>query len=842
MAKKIIKAQMKQRLDTKANWAAQNPVLLAGELGIVSDDPNLYKVGDGTTAWNGLPFRGFDGTLVHTTGDSETAAMSQKGVTEELAKLSEDFANRLLLISGKADIKIPKMASNGWQYFAMPGFKKDGNYAMELSFEEAFGSDIYWYVRSGDETLVATQVLTANNVGKAQFSAKQDYEKVELGIYSAPTIPSMLLKFFADSSELSMFGEYKSNEEYIRIYTDADNKFIWGIKADGSIEWAKGIPTPIKKQMESLSETVDNLSAPTAEDNVDGYLEMTIDADGGVVSYRDSSGNWIENVGIKTRRLTLSKEGMSEFEKALKEDGFTTGASDLSDASFIQIPLPTSLVRVNITASHFPTSKTDEIDGTIEFIDHNGNYFKKPIEALALQGSTSLGAPKKNLKFDFVDTEVKIGDWVVQDSFHLKSNYYDIFRGKSNLAYDYWLDILKCKRADLFRKPYLNPSEYTAFNGKKNSDDFDNSARLTPAGFPIELYFNGEYYGIYTWNIKKDKANYAMSRDNVDNIHIDPDSIYYLLEGMRVDWGLFEIRNPKPKAKDGWEMTTMDGSKYDGDNPMELIDPTSASYSGSNLSHINSYEVKKRILAFKDACADFIAKKDKATFEKYFDAEWFVDFFIWSNVVLDGDGQDRNTQYLYWGGKWYPTPYDCDQIFGNNWRGNFIYRKSQRVVNRDIVAKGMYSAFYNLYKSRIAERFAELVDSGILTTEYICAKINGYMAIVGKDAYEKDLEKWSETPSYREPNDAMQWQFMGDYYEGTPQEWNDATSFTSGQYASMVVEGVTYYWLCKTSNKGVRPYIDKYGANPLVGGMFDSLTRTEMWLRERFAFLSNNWK
>lgn len=91
MANKIIKAQMKQRRDTKANWAAQNPVLLAGELGIVSDDPNLYKVGDGATAWNALPFRGFDGTLVHTTGDSETAAMSQKGVTEELAKLSKNL-------------------------------------------------------------------------------------------------------------------------------------------------------------------------------------------------------------------------------------------------------------------------------------------------------------------------------------------------------------------------------------------------------------------------------------------------------------------------------------------------------------------------------------------------------------------------------------------------------------------------------------------------------------------------------------------------------------------------------------------------------------------------------
>ena len=84
MATKIIKAQMKQRRDTLANWAAVNPVLLDGELGIVSDDPNLYKIGDGTTPWDELPFRGFDGTIAHTTGDSRNAVMSQAAVTEAL--------------------------------------------------------------------------------------------------------------------------------------------------------------------------------------------------------------------------------------------------------------------------------------------------------------------------------------------------------------------------------------------------------------------------------------------------------------------------------------------------------------------------------------------------------------------------------------------------------------------------------------------------------------------------------------------------------------------------------------------------------------------------------------
>lgn len=86
MAKKVIKAQMAQRRDTKANWAAQNPVLLAGEIGIVSDDPNLYKVGDGATAWNALPFRGFDGTITHEMGESENSVMSQKVVSQLITK------------------------------------------------------------------------------------------------------------------------------------------------------------------------------------------------------------------------------------------------------------------------------------------------------------------------------------------------------------------------------------------------------------------------------------------------------------------------------------------------------------------------------------------------------------------------------------------------------------------------------------------------------------------------------------------------------------------------------------------------------------------------------------
>ena len=43
------------RRDTAANWASNNPILSEGEPGFQTDSGNqLFKVGDGTTAWNSL--------------------------------------------------------------------------------------------------------------------------------------------------------------------------------------------------------------------------------------------------------------------------------------------------------------------------------------------------------------------------------------------------------------------------------------------------------------------------------------------------------------------------------------------------------------------------------------------------------------------------------------------------------------------------------------------------------------------------------------------------------------------------------------------------------------------
>lgn len=79
------------RRDSKANWESVNPVLAEGEIGCVTDNPNLHKMGNGVDAWNALPYRGFDGTIVHETGDSENVVMSQKAVSGKLVVLEQNF-------------------------------------------------------------------------------------------------------------------------------------------------------------------------------------------------------------------------------------------------------------------------------------------------------------------------------------------------------------------------------------------------------------------------------------------------------------------------------------------------------------------------------------------------------------------------------------------------------------------------------------------------------------------------------------------------------------------------------------------------------------------------------
>ena len=68
--------QIQLRRGTASAWTAANPILADGEIGIESDT-DLFKIGDGSTAWASLSYGGIQGV----SGTNGTNAVSDSDQT-----------------------------------------------------------------------------------------------------------------------------------------------------------------------------------------------------------------------------------------------------------------------------------------------------------------------------------------------------------------------------------------------------------------------------------------------------------------------------------------------------------------------------------------------------------------------------------------------------------------------------------------------------------------------------------------------------------------------------------------------------------------------------------------
>jgi len=132
--------------------------------------------------------------------------------------------------------------------------------------------------------------------------------------------------------------EIIESPEYLKVITDAQGKILCGIKNDGTVY----IPILDNPSIDSkLNEAIQefNEKAQQIEDDIDAKLalydeilscfdliedpegrsEITTDAEGKVISYRDNEGIKHENVGIETdsanvNHFNLTETGMTEFQ------------------------------------------------------------------------------------------------------------------------------------------------------------------------------------------------------------------------------------------------------------------------------------------------------------------------------------------------------------------------------------------------------------------------------------------------------------------------------------------------------------------------------------------------
>ena len=635
--------------------------------------------------------------------------------------------------------------------------------------------------------------------------------------------------------ELTSCFSQIENDEYLEVTTDADGRVVAATYPDGS-HYLHNVK----------SETIPT-EFSTIEDPEE-RLEVTTDADGRVVAERLSDGEKHEvkmNVdNLKVSSLNLQGSSVQNIEDALKSNGFSTKSPiDWSESSFIQIPEPRFAI-ANITdVDAMPTTKTQNLHAWMEFWDMQGNYFKKRV-ILNAQGNSSMGFVKKNAAIDICNDEwigddtakIRFGNWVPQDSFHLKAYYTDFFRGVGAVSYKLYDQIVRT-RGNMYDRPWkkalLDMSKIgttTKSLGNPYIGDYslltDTGARCFPDGFPMALYLNGEFYGVFSWQLKKHRDNYHMDKSTAEHVHLDGTLYGTTIFGGKenINWSKFEIRNPK-------NLYAIGGNKYDADIKQEEIAgedeistwiangelPDGTAISSKIKKNLQlTAKVKKYIQDFADAVptvqtamstyeASSKTEEDlqafKEVYEKYFDKDNMIDYIIVSDLIKNADGFSKNWQWFtYDGVKWWVGLYDCDMSFGGHYQGNQITNVLTAHLNTERTSPHGYITKY--YKAELESYYKQLADKGIVSSDNIFSLLQDWCMRIGTDFFEEEYKKWKDSPCISDSIVRSDyWEMLIDD-EGNPQtdtsETFDATqSYSIGDVVSFGLNTTMRYFKYK---------------------------------------------
>lgn len=324
---------------------------------------------------------------------------------------------------------------------------------------------------------------------------------------------------------------------------------------------------------------------------------------------------------------------------------------------------------------------------------------------IKFQGSSSLNHPKKNFTIKLYSDELRdnkmkklFKDWKVENhKYVLKANYIDHSHARNIVCANLWTEVV------VSRSDYNSLPEELRNSPKNGAID----------GFPVKVYVNGVYQGVYTWNIGKDDWMWGMDEDNPNHV---------LLCGETNTNGTF--RATPCNFRSLWSGT--DGTDW------------------SVEVGTNSSSVKNSLNALISCVKDTDDETFKATIGNYLDVQSAIDYYIHQYVICGYDGLGKNiiigTYDLV---KWIFGAYDMDSVLGNAWSGGIS-------IPYDYACPEDYQEQFNLLFERIEKLFlSELKDrySELRKTVYsfsnMYSKFEYFMDLIGSELYAEDLEIYS---------------------------------------------------------------------------------------------------
>lgn len=353
------------------------------------------------------------------------------------------------------------------------------------------------------------------------------------------------------------------------------------------------------------------------------------------------------------------------------------------------INIDTSIPHIYIEGDTLEIKEKDDIKNiTLKYVSEELEF--ESYATIKWQGNSSLRFKKKNYNIKLYSDEnreekykVDTG-WGNEYKYCLKANFIDQTHARNIVTASLSADIQK---------------KYNLFENTPNYGVID--------GFPVEVYNNNEFLGLYTWNIPKDEWLLGLDKDNENHIAI------------------------MPKEPEGENYSAYDS--YDVNTDWEF----EAGYEQS----INKFN---RVLKF---IIDSNNEEFKTNFEKYFNLDATLNYYVLLEMAMLIDNVDRNIiMVTYDGNIWYPTHYDLDISWGTNWTGLRTHRYTTDI---ETYFKGnlFFIKFRDNFKKEIANRYFEL-RKDIFTKDYILNKFEDFSKLIPETSIQKEKERWYELRGY----------------------------------------------------------------------------------------------
>ena len=324
-----------------------------------------------------------------------------------------------------------------------------------------------------------------------------------------------------------------------------------------------------------------------------------------------------------------------------------------------------------------------------------------------VQGNSSESLPAKNYTFKFYS-----------DAAHATKNKIDVGWGKQSKY--------------CFKKNYVDSTHTRNLSGARIAYDMVNSrpesdfkTNLLTAprngavdGFPCVMYLNGDFWGLYTWNIPKDAWTFNMKDNN-------PNHMVLCAEYNN---------NHDMNATNTCQFRALWGGKDDANWSIEV-----GTYSEALKTSFNN------AINFVMTASD---EDFKANISNHFDLYSLLDYYCFSYLVYHYDGLGKNVlMATYDGIHWGACLYDMDSIYGATFNGQeFLEYNKPCPENYQENNSLLWQRIERCFAQELYDRYVEL-RKGALSLGNIVEHVEEIYDLIPDRVFKEDWTKWSGIPS-----------------------------------------------------------------------------------------------